>query len=188
MVKQGFSSLEWSFRDCEDENYNASLLVARVPKDHVSTLPSEVTVVVPSPSEAQSSLALPLAARLQERLEFSGVKVRTLAFDEISEIDLSGQACVSMLDLDDALLTRLEAGGLAGLKHIVFGAQSTLWITQGAALDNENTELGLWAGLSRTFRSETHEVRLATLDLDPGRAYDEATLDVIEQQLRLQRL
>lgn len=147
-----------------------------------ATLPSNFTIVVP---ESDGTPAHKLAATLSADLSVAGANTQQVSISNVSNVDLAGQTCISLIEANEPLLHTTGEKDFAAVKHILLTSERTLWITNGAAMDSECPEGNLIAGLGRTIRSEIPSMQLTTLDLDPNSQLDSKThITAISQVLR----
>ncbi|KAI1138623.1 hypothetical protein F5Y05DRAFT_418859 [Hypoxylon sp. FL0543] len=183
---QGFSGVDWCFRDREDAGHSSSIIASSVPSESKNELPSKV-VIVTSPVEGGRATKSMLQ-RLSGQLTANGVSVEQKPLLDIACSDLSGTRCIAAFELEQPLLSSIRADQYDALKHMVLHSEGTLWLTKGgASIDTRAPELNMVAGFARTIRGEAPEVKFTTVDLDPDVPCDEpAVTETVLKVLRLQ--
>ncbi|KAH7413894.1 hypothetical protein DE146DRAFT_601832 [Phaeosphaeria sp. MPI-PUGE-AT-0046c] len=78
----------------------------------------------------------------------------------------SNQLCIVLTEIDQPLLTVLEAAQFEALQKLLTTVQGALWVVRGAYANPEQPHANMITGLSRTLRSEGTLMKFITLDLD----------------------
>lgn len=182
---QGFSGVEWCFRDRDDAGHSSSIISSSVPYETKNELPSKVVIVT---SPAGNSRTKPMVEQLLCRLAAGGSVVEQKSLIDLGKSDLSTSRCIAVFEIEKPLLSSIEADEFDALKHMVLHSEGTLWLTQGGtSLDTQTPEHNMVVGFARTIRGEAPEVKFATLDLDPEVSCDQAEVgETILKVLRLQ--
>ncbi|KAI2603712.1 hypothetical protein GGR54DRAFT_644565 [Hypoxylon sp. NC1633] len=182
---QGYSGVDWCFRDRDDAGHSSSIISSSVPYDSKPELPSKV-VIVTSPAEGSQTKSM--AEQLSSRLAADGVPVYQKSLLDITNSDLNATRCIATFELEKPLLSSIKSEEYDALKHMVLHSEGTLWLTRGGtSLDTRAPELNMVAGFARTIRGEAPEVKFTTLDLDPDVPCERPEVtDTILKVLRLQ--
>ncbi|KAI1100274.1 hypothetical protein F4804DRAFT_54093 [Jackrogersella minutella] len=181
---QGFSGVDWCFRDRDDAGHSSSIMASSVPYDSKHELPSKVVIVT---SPASTSRTASMVEQLSGRLTADGTSVEQKSLLDITNSDLTGTRCIATFELEKPLLSSIKTEEYDALKHMVLHSEGTLWLTRGGtSLDTRDPELNMIAGFARTIRSEAPEVKFTTLDLDPDVLCEKP--EVTETMLKVLRL
>ncbi|KAI1776279.1 hypothetical protein F4818DRAFT_375622 [Hypoxylon cercidicola] len=182
---QGFSGVDWCFRDREDAGHSSSIMSSSVPYESKNELPSKAVIVT---SPAGNCRTKSMVERLLCRLAADGAVVEQKSLTDLVKSDLSATRCIAVFEIEKPLLSSIEVEEYDALKHMVLHSEGTLWLTQGGtSLDTRVPELNMVAGFARTIRGEAPEVKFTTLDLDPDVPCEQAEVaETILKVLRLQ--
>ncbi|EMR67052.1 putative polyketide synthase protein [Eutypa lata UCREL1] len=168
---EGFSGVDWSFRDRDDAGWSSSIMVSQVPHESNRVTRSNVLVVT---SSQPSNRTMSVIEELSTRLAVEGVSVEQRPLVDINNMDSTKTRCLAVMELDSPLISNLSAKEFEALKRMFLYSAGTLWLTRGgASIDCRNPELNMIAGLTRTIRGEAPEARVMTLDLDPDQGPEE---------------
>ncbi len=66
-----------------------------------------------------------------------------------------GKVCIVLVELDQPLVSTLDAGACQDPEAHRDRAKGILWVVKGAYTDSTNPQLGMILGLARTVRSES---------------------------------
>ncbi|KAI1762800.1 hypothetical protein GGR53DRAFT_399114 [Hypoxylon sp. FL1150] len=182
---QGFSGVDWCFRDRDDVGHSSSIISSSVPYETKSELPSKVVIVT---SPAGNNKTKSMVEQLLCRLAATGSAVEQKSLIDLGKSDLSTSRCIAVFEIEKSLLSSIEAEEYDSLKNMVLHSEGTLWLTQGGtSLDTQVPEHNMVAGFARTIRGEAPEVKFTTLDLDPEVSCEQAEVtETILKVLRLQ--
>ncbi|KAL2008035.1 hypothetical protein VTN00DRAFT_8017 [Thermoascus crustaceus] len=127
-----------------------------------------------------------IISALQNGLRSLNFASRVCALQNLSDKDLRGKFCISLVELVCPLLKDLDSIGFDALKRILRESRGLLWLTKGACGETDNPECSLIQGLARTLRSEYEELTLVTLDFDsrdelPAELAAERVLQVLKK-------
>ncbi|RDW58830.1 hypothetical protein BP6252_13306 [Coleophoma cylindrospora] len=165
----GFTGVDLEVHDCESEElYSFSTIMSTAQPSQSQDLALEDIVLVisgkaPPPSDWQESLQQALAGTTTQN--GPGVPVQLL--ESSHALVYTGKVCVFLGEMNQAHLHNLEAPELEGIKAMTTLCKGLLWITHGGAVECEQPDRGLAAGLMRTMRNEYVGRKFLTLDLDP---------------------
>ncbi|KAI0377914.1 hypothetical protein F5Y04DRAFT_284381 [Hypomontagnella monticulosa] len=182
---EGFSGVDWCFRDREDEGHSSSIMASSIPYDSLNEGFKKVVIVTPPKGSNQTKLMID---KLSERLMADGTSVEQKSLPDLIGLDLSTTRCITAWELERPLLSSMEKNEFDALKHMVLHSEGTIWLTRGGtSIDTRAPELNMVAGFARTIRGEAPEVKFTTLDLDPDIPCEELeTIDTIMKVFRLQ--
>ncbi|PSN67767.1 lovastatin nonaketide synthase [Corynespora cassiicola Philippines] len=138
------------------------------PLSNGSALPATPISIIHGTSQPQLELARMLAASV-ENVQNTKVDLCLL-----EELDSSDKHCICITELDQPLLSTLDATQLQALQSIVRKSQGLLWVTQGAYGQKGDPTANMVTGFSRAIRSETM-FKFATLDLDAEEKLDDTS-------------
>ncbi|KAI1780980.1 putative polyketide synthase [Hypoxylon cercidicola] len=128
-----------------------------------------------------------LLSKVYETLKTSGYNVRSESIGVLC--GLSGERVVLLADTEGPLLNQLEQKHLDGLKSIIEGAGSVIWVTCGGLLEGDRPEYSMTMGAARTIRNETgSSTDLVTLDFDEGATSERRVADLVVDILVRQQL
>ncbi|KAL7625246.1 hypothetical protein AAE478_004461 [Parahypoxylon ruwenzoriense] len=183
--EQGFSGVDWCFRDREDVGHSSSIMASSVPYAPSDNLPTKVVIVT---SPAENPQTKPIVEQLSSRLALGGTFVRHSTLLDLTKTNLSGTRCIAVMEVDRPLLSSIKAEEYDALKNMVLNSEGTLWLTRGGtSIDTRQPELNMVAGFARTIRGEAPHVAFTTLDLDPDVPCERTEVaDIILKVLRLQ--
>ena len=181
LVEQGFSGIDMCFRDHSMEGWHGlSLIVSTAAPAEPPILPKSVVIVEPTErDQAVDSLVTSLTKLLEEK----GAQVDAVALGGVSIMDLTGRACISMLEAKTPLLHRISKEEFEAVRKLLIRSNSLLWLTNGAAMDSTCPEGNMIAGIGRTIRREVR-TQITTLDLDPSNPIDSiSTITAVKEVL-----
>ncbi|KAI0166917.1 hypothetical protein GGR52DRAFT_581678 [Hypoxylon sp. FL1284] len=181
---QGFSGVDWCYRDREDAGHSSSIISSSVPYASNNELPGKVMIVT---SPAGNTRTKSMAEQLLCRLAASGAAVEQKSLIDLAKSDLSATRCIAVFEIEKPLFSSIESEEYDALKNMVLHSKGSLWLTQGGtSLDTQVPEHNMVAGFARTIRGEAPEVKFATLDLDPNVPCEQT--EVIETILKVHHL
>ncbi|KAF2119203.1 putative polyketide synthase [Lophiotrema nucula] len=122
-------------------------------------LPTEPIAIIHGSSEAQLELAQALAASLES------VTKTTIELGALETLDATGKQLLCVTELDEFILSTLNAAQFAALQTLVKVSEGLLWVTRGAYGQDGDPTGNMVSGLSRALRSESL-YKFAHLDLD----------------------
>ncbi|KAH8893023.1 hypothetical protein GQ53DRAFT_861382 [Thozetella sp. PMI_491] len=171
----GFGGILSSTRDTTGEHYRCSLMITTATPPPLSSVPPSLVIVTRTDGESRAIDTL--IANLTAALGSEGCQLEILTLAEAGRRaacgTLSDTTCLAALEVEKSLLTTINEDEWDSMKSLITRSRRLLWLTRGAAVNSERPELNLIAGLSRTLRSETPDLDLKTLDLDPNQALEE---------------
>ncbi|KAI2631585.1 hypothetical protein GGS21DRAFT_150278 [Xylaria nigripes] len=181
----GFTGVDLCFRDRDDVGWSSSLVASTNPTEPQVSPLSNVTIVTGSD---ESSAAKGLIEDLTQIFIAKGAVVDKKTLAETAEVDLTRSRVIVAAEVEHSVLTTMDETQYAAIKNILLRSDGILWLTQGGVtIDSQRPALNMITGLARTVRGEAPEVRLATLDLDPNVALDNAsTINAILKVLDIQ--
>ena len=160
LKNNGFSGVSLEMRDYEsDEEHEMSLMISRA----ISTqekVPS-ITMNIVSRSNDDG-----LANHLCKLLLMQTSQTSASKADLMNTSPNNG-IFIFLLEIEAPFLILHSDEEWQRIRAILCSASGVLWITKGGAVDCSEAANALITGLSRSIRSENHELKLVTLDLDP---------------------
>lgn len=159
----GFDGVELELKDAQDPvSHTQSILVARAIEKNVKldVLPDKVSIIVPGLEDRD--LVLDFQRHLQTIFQSDYISVTRI--QELKDKDLSQSVCISLLELDNPILSKLTSDEYEGVRKMLTECKSILWITGDMLEDPEN---GMALGLLRTLRWERDldDTNLVTLSV-----------------------
>ena len=128
-------------------------------------LPTTIqSVVLVSDDTVASSPSKTLEQVFEKHLAGLGVLVRSIPLSCISEAPLADSFCVSIAEIDRAIIKDMKQSELSGLQHIIRSSSGLLWVTEGACSISHRPDSALFHGMARTLRSENESFPLVTAD------------------------
>jgi len=163
LEEAGFDGVELELKDAQDPvSHTQSILVSRAAEQNVATdvLREKTTIVVPELMD--SDLVQRLQRQLQQTLRIANVSITT--FRELKDEDLNQSLCISLLELDNPVLSSLTSDEYEGVRKMLTECQSLLWVT-GDMVEAPQNSMAL--GLIRTVRWERDldDANLVTLSV-----------------------
>ncbi|TDZ30822.1 Highly reducing polyketide synthase alt5 [Colletotrichum spinosum] len=161
----GFTGLDMAFRDHpEQPHHRLSVLVATAEEETPVKASAPQSIYIVSNHGAPTETTTALREQLSNR--HSDSKVLTVSLDEAKELDLASTPAtvVSLLELDEPILDRVDDAQLEGIKKMSLCARHLLWVTGNGDSPDCQTSVGL----GRTICSERDDQSFVTLNLEPG--------------------
>lgn len=121
-------------------------------------------VVLVTDNNAATSPSIALEESIEQRLIELGIPVVKVPLSRVSETLLTDAFCVSVAELDRAIIRDINNAELSGLQHIIRSSKGLLWVTDGACNTSRRPDLALFQGMARTLRSENETFPLFTAD------------------------
>ena len=157
----GFSGLDVEVHDFQDEEkYSHSLIISTAVDDKAFVMEHDIGII-----QADASPPDTWVKELRDSLKIatkSNVTARSL-----EKADGCEGFYVFLDAVDHSVLLEENAARFRAMKEILTRARGILWVSFGGALDCSRPEAGAVAGLLRTLRSENHNKRYVSLDLEP---------------------
>lgn len=127
-----------------------------------SRLCGEALIVRPvNVDQRFSALMINIVGRLSEL----GYDTAIVDMYTATERTLESCLVISMAEVNEPLLSRLEPAQFEAVKSLVLRSKSLLWITMGGVMTGTSPEMNMASGFARTMRHETDSPNFATLDL-----------------------
>ncbi|KUI56669.1 Lovastatin diketide synthase LovF [Cytospora mali] len=177
LKRNGFSGVEWCFRDREDEGWSSSIMASRATvEQEESSAPGKAIIIT-------SKTSSPLVKELSEKLSASGIAIQQKTLAEVSAYqpdELAATKCIVATELDQPLFSRITPEDFEAVKRTILTAHSTIWLTRGGASpDCKNPEYAMFTGLARSIRGEVPGVKLMTVDLDPDSPHSSSIRNIL---------
>ncbi len=172
LVRQGFNGIDLALHDVADaKDHLYSLMVSSASPAASTQTPGDVAVIQPrNPGGELSALIRNLTGVLRER----GANLMITDLQGMSDLDLASKSCIFLLDCESTspALPQIMPEDWDLLKRLILNASNSLWISRGGTIDCKVPSASLMTGLSRSIRSENHQLSLTTLDLDQDDALE----------------
>ncbi|KAI1099779.1 hypothetical protein F4804DRAFT_69463 [Jackrogersella minutella] len=161
--RNGFSGADFILRDFSDEESHLMSLICTTaiePEAANSVLP-DVTIAVEPGSSTQNEMADVLISRLSAE----GCHAVRVYLSTPQEIISSPGVLITLFDVEEAILSRLDTNSFESLKSLLLSASRILWVSKkaGPSVDPRH---GMVVGFARVFRIENINSKLATLTLE----------------------
>ncbi|KAI8958655.1 KR domain-containing protein [Daldinia sp. FL1419] len=185
---QGYSGIEWCFRDQENPGYSSSILatsISHTPYTPMNQLKSKVAIITPPTGNIQTRSMI---QQISDGLAKDGISLEEVPLVDIGTLELSATHCIVCYEVEKPFLSSMRPDEFDALQRVVLCSKGILWITRGGCiLDMRVPEFNMVTGLARTIRAEAPNVKFTTLDLDPDvPCGDPGVATSILQVLRLQ--
>ncbi|KAI9831662.1 MAG: hypothetical protein M1819_004728 [Sarea resinae] len=118
-------------------------------------------VLITDEDASPSSNALSQA--IEQRLAELAVPIRKVPLSCVAETSLTDAFCVSIAELDRAIIRDMKPSEFAALQHLR-NSKGLLWVSEGASGTARRPDSALFHGLARTLRSENESFPLITAD------------------------
>ncbi len=160
--QSGFRGVELCLPDYDDETghtTNVMVTAADGPKESATGM---TVVIITLNQEATPGLLTDLKNDLGTVI---GSVPTTCTLQEVTQMDLSGTVCISLIEMETPILKDLDQTRLEQIQWLC-GCKGLLWVTRSAALSSASPDAHLVKGLARSIRNEIAGIKLITLDLD----------------------
>ncbi|KAL2060742.1 hypothetical protein VTL71DRAFT_9384 [Oculimacula yallundae] len=104
----------------------------------------------------------PLVSRVNDLI--IDITQKTPIVGSLGNVDVEGKVCVVLSELDQPVISTLDATSFQAVQKMLTGAAGVLWVVRGAYTDSTNPDAEMIIGMARSIRSETL-LKFATLDL-----------------------
>lgn len=169
----GFTGLDLVLQDSEDPKLGEqAILVAsaaastdspQVDRDRAARDTAVATTIVYNGRVAKQK---ELADLLQNQLgRDARYACNRMDIQSLSPADLSDMSCISLLDVDQPFLARLQEEHFIHLKQIIVSSRDILWVTQDSTVP-ASPEFSMIDGLARVMRGEYPLLKFVTLSLE----------------------
>ncbi|KAL9636598.1 MAG: hypothetical protein Q9204_002194, partial [Flavoplaca sp. TL-2023a] len=180
MRKTGFSGTDLNIPDyLEKPSHEYTIMIStavgeleeKTPLPIIGESPTShrVCIVVDRTSVCQESFASKLKDRLAPGVSWD---CQIVSLKEITELkDLNKIPCIFLIELESALLAKLDDEGLTAMQHVIRDSPAVLWITNGGGCLYRHPQLHLIDGFTRVARTESSELNFVILAFDPDSVY-----------------
>ncbi|KAG4440758.1 hypothetical protein IFR05_003745 [Cadophora sp. M221] len=103
----------------------------------------------------------PLVSRVKDGIVVATQK--TPIVGSLGSIETEGKVCIVLSELDQPVISNLNATDFQAVQTMLTGAAGVLWAIRGAYTDSTNPDAEMVIGMARSIRSETL-LKFATLD------------------------
>ncbi|KAF1952403.1 hypothetical protein CC80DRAFT_572627 [Byssothecium circinans] len=169
----GFTGLDLSLRDHEDDAYHRMSVIVATASDepHPNALSSPAPCYILR--DEQSACQTVVAAGLREVLldSFPTVEIIRSTLDDFehSHLDLAGSTAISLLELEASKLSKVNNVQFEGLKRIALKPKQLLWVSNGGGLTSNNPYGEIVVGLGRAICSERGDQGFKVLNSDDAK-------------------
>ncbi|KAK1978867.1 KR domain-containing protein [Colletotrichum cereale] len=163
----GFSGVDMVFRDHDQKPYHrVSIIVSSAVEDERLTPSVEsLTVVIDGNSAIQRLMAETIKFRVLHELKPAREPV-ILDVQDALGYDFHNTKAISLLELDQVLLSRIDEFVFNAVKKMSFDAEYLLWVMSGACPKATVPEAEMAVGFGRTVCSEREDQGFITLSLE----------------------
>lgn len=132
-----------------------------------TTSPSEVYILLPSPTSEQT---LTFLSNITPVLQAGGASVRPVALSQVSALDLTNKHAISLLEVEKPFIYSWSDAEFTSFKALVSSLSHLFWVTHGGVLQSWSggVEFAAAQGLLRVLRNEYTLASLPHLDLSNG--------------------
>ncbi|KAI1662268.1 putative polyketide synthase [Daldinia decipiens] len=159
--RNGFSGTDFILRDYADEESHLMSIICATAVESKDVVFPDVTIVVQPGSSVQEDMAIFLASKLS----VEGSRVIRMDLSKPQEDISSLGNIITLFDLEEAILSRLDEGNFEPLKSILLRASRILWVSKADTFPSSPSH-GMIEGFARVFRMENINCKLATLTLE----------------------
>ena len=159
LKSNGFSgaNLEMKDYDSSDEHELSLIISSLVPKKEADSTGEVKIVTLEEDNGVSSSLS---------DIICSNEHLQIVSQASLSKTQPSGGIFILLLELERPFLVSPSLKQWEKLRDIINHADAILWVTRGGAIECPEPTKSLVTGLARSCRSENHEQKFVTLDLD----------------------
>ncbi|KAL0944620.1 polyketide synthase [Colletotrichum truncatum] len=159
----GFTGLDMAFRDHEDKpHHRLSVLVATAEGEEPQADESKSRkFYLVSAAKSQSEVTDALTSDLQTR--YPEAEIKSIALEQTKDIALSSATVVSLLELEESVLDKVNDASLDGIKRLALSSRHLVWVTGHGSVPESQMSVGL----GRTICSERGDQSFVTLNLEP---------------------
>ncbi|KAK4178924.1 putative polyketide synthase [Triangularia setosa] len=147
-------------------NDSAAVVFASV-VDQIN-LPSEVYILLPSPTSKQTSTLL---SNLTAALSVAGVStIHPITLSDVPTLDFTGKHVISLLESEKPFIYSWSEAEFASFKTLISSVDHLFWLTHGGVLQSwaGGVEFAAAQGLLRVLRNEYTLASLPHLDVSTG--------------------
>ncbi|KAL2881167.1 hypothetical protein SGCOL_003457 [Colletotrichum sp. CLE4] len=187
-----FPGIKMAFRDHEQKpHHRVSIIITTRPENEsLSSQPAGVEspykIVVDPTSATQTSTAEFLRSHLSQGVQTMGVEICSMASIAPGDIKLTrDDAVVSLLELNDSVLSSVTANEFEAIKKICLDTRFTLWLTYGGAPKATNSAAEVAIEFGRSVCSERGDQGFVTLNLSSRPESPTAVTSAAESIMRV---
>lgn len=180
----GFSGVEINLKDRADPELHAiSVMIASAvgSDSEENKIPPEILVL--TTSDQQVILASAMVDKIREK--YDPRTLSTMKYTEATSVNLMNTLCISLMELECAVLAKHTKEEYTALNHILSTSAGVLWVTGDAIV---NPEMSMISGLIRSVRWErdVESPNLITLAVSDSRPAQDriikAIIDIVDHQ------
>ncbi|USP81656.1 polyketide synthase PKS2 [Curvularia clavata] len=177
LKEAGFDGVELELKDAQDSvTHTQSILVSRAVEQNAVLDVSREKLIIVASEVSGSDLVIGLQQKLKDSLRSRNVSIMTV--QQLKDEDLNQTLCVSLLELENPVLSILTPEDYEGVRKMLTECQALLWITGDMM---ENPQYGMALGLIRTVRWERDldDANLVTLSVASPRPDTEDLIQLV---------
>ncbi|GME49943.1 Highly reducing polyketide synthase alt5 [Neofusicoccum parvum] len=145
----GFSGVELLFRDREQPpHHRITVMVATAVDDETNVAKSAGPLVIVV--DEKSGLQREVAQQLKHYL----VDSQIMSLNVTRTREMTGTTVISLLELDNAVLEKVNEAEFDQIKHLSLGSKRVLWVTTGGGIQASRPSAEIAVGFGRTICSE----------------------------------
>lgn len=166
LKSSGFDGIDLSFHDFDDPCIQEhSVLISTACKEsRTESTPSRSALAVYS---GDLSRYATIIHYLTSELESAGVTITVMSLEQAASLDdLGGTFCISLLELEDAVLRSMSERQYEHIKKILRNDGGLLWVCRSGGTRPSLPDHALIQGALRALRMEERSSKLITLSLD----------------------
>ncbi|KAK1675095.1 KR domain-containing protein [Colletotrichum godetiae] len=188
----GFPGIQMAFRDHEQKPYHrvSIIITTRPENESLSSQPAGVEspykIVVDPTSATQTCTAESLRSYLIQGVQTMGVEICSMSSIAPGDTKLTrDDVVVSLLELDDSVLSSVTANEFEAIKKICLDTRFTLWLTYGGAPKATNSAAEVAIEFGRSVCSERGDQGFVTLNLSSRSESPTAVTSAVESIMRV---
>ncbi|KAF2463868.1 ketoacyl-synt-domain-containing protein [Lindgomyces ingoldianus] len=163
LIRTGFTGLEVFLSDESNDTHHVFSFIASKAcniEKRASDLPPVIVVA------GETSLQQRISAHVQSSLlEYGFMDCRITDFNSLSDLNLSGFACISLLEFERSFLTGMSEQSYTTLRRLFGTANHLIWVTGGGGEQASRPEADVISGLGKTTSIERPELKFCHLDV-----------------------
>jgi acyl transferase domain-containing protein/NADPH:quinone reductase-like Zn-dependent oxidoreductase len=165
LLRNGFSGTEICLRDGEDDRHTFSVMVSSATSTPTTDLSLRAQVHTPiitiNPDSLQQVI---IADRLSDILGARGWPEPTVVpFTDLKHLELDSAICISLLEIDEPFLHRINEEEFLVLQRIVPSLSLMLWVSNERSRLSRDPLMGIATGFGRSMCSEHETMNFVTL-------------------------
>ncbi|OTA96302.1 hypothetical protein M434DRAFT_375109 [Hypoxylon sp. CO27-5] len=182
LKESSFTGIELCIPDQSIEDHHSlSLIVSRPsPESELATQASSLrAMIISANTELQREVGSKIVSNIEDSKYISSCSIVSLSslLSEMDKVDV----LVSLLELEDSLLSSMTEENLAVVKAIVASSSQVYWLTSGGGDKAPQPEKAMFSGFGRAVAQEYPGLWFANVDVDDPKMAAETFAKVFEQ-------